>query len=187
MGATEEKMEAESNVRRWAGWLLGAAVTLQFYFVQELLAALALFAIGFAAVASVIVGLYSLQKGWEKAVLRIFGFDQVAARSLPARDFRLNGQAVERSKLSQELKTRNRNNTVTSDVSSPLFANGLSQYRANHSLGLGIHRNGISRSPARLIPRYSRKSRTLSPLMPRTRFESFIVLSARCPDGVLRQ
>jgi len=155
MGATEEKMEAESNVRRWAGWLLGAAVTLQFYFVQELLAALALFAIGFAAVASVIVGLYGLQKGWEKAVLRIFNFDQVAARSLPARDFRLNGQAMKRSKLSQELKTRNRNNTVTSDVSSPLFANGLSQYRANHSLGLGIHRNGISRSPARLIPRYS--------------------------------
>src|SRR5215472_6964691 len=111
--------------------------------------------LGFAAVASVIVGLYSLQKGWEKAVLRIFGFDQVAARSLPARDFRLNGQAVERSKLSQELKTRNRNNTVTSDVSSPLFANGLSQYRANHSLGLGIQRNGISRSPARLILRYS--------------------------------
>ena len=107
-----------------AEWLLGAAVALQFYFVQELLAALALFAIGFAAVASVIVGLYGLQKGWEKAVLRIFGFDQVAARSLPARDLRLNGQAVERSKLSQELKTRKINNTVTNDVSSP-FANGL--------------------------------------------------------------
>src|SRR5215469_1640194 len=63
MGASEEKMEAESNVRRWAEWLLGAAVALQFYFVQELLAALALFAIGFAGVASVIVGLYGLQKG----------------------------------------------------------------------------------------------------------------------------
>ena len=109
MGATEEKMETERNVRKWAGWPLGAAVALQFYFVQELLAALALFAIGFAGVASVIVGLYGLQKGWQKAVTRIFGFDQVAARSLLARDSRLNGQAVKRSKLSQELKTRNRN------------------------------------------------------------------------------
>jgi len=63
MGATEAKMDAESSVQRWAGWLLGAAVALQFYFVQELLAALALFAIGFAGVASVIVGLYGLQKG----------------------------------------------------------------------------------------------------------------------------
>lgn len=66
-------MEAESDLRKWAGWLLGAAVALQFYFVWELLAALALFAIGFAAVASVMVGLYGLQKGWEKAVTYVHG------------------------------------------------------------------------------------------------------------------
>ena len=126
MGATEAKMDAESSVQRWAGWLLGAAVALQFYFVQELLAALALFAIGFAVVASVMVGLYGLQKGWEKAVTRIFGFGQVATRILPARDLRLNGQAVERSKLPQESKTGNRNNTVTRDANLALFANGLS-------------------------------------------------------------
>jgi len=92
MGASEQKMEAESNVRKLAGLLLGAGVALQFYFFQEMLAALALFAIGFAAVALVMVGLYGLQKGWETAVTRIFGFDQVAARSLPVRDLGLNGQ-----------------------------------------------------------------------------------------------
>jgi len=109
MGASEQKMEAESNVRKLAGLLLGAGVALQFYFFQEMLAALALFAIGFAAVALVMVGLYGLQKGWETAVKRIFGFDQVAARSLPVRDLGLNGQSVARSRLSQELKTRSRN------------------------------------------------------------------------------
>jgi hypothetical protein len=88
---------------------LGAAVALQFYFFQELLAALALFAIGFAAVASVMVGLYVLQKGWEMAVTSIFSFDQVAARGVPAREPRLNREAVAPSKLSQELKTRKRN------------------------------------------------------------------------------
>src|SRR5215472_15693175 len=41
--------------------------------------------------------------------------------------------------------------------------------------------------PGQINPTLFSKSRTLSPLMPRTRFESFIVLSARCPDGVLRQ
>ena len=153
MGATEEKMEAASDIRKWAGWLLGAAVALQFYCVRELLAALALFAIGFAAVASVMAGLYGLQKGWEKVVRRIFDFDRVAARSLPAKDLRLNGQAVARSKLRQELKNRNRNrnrnNTVTRDASSALFANGLSDHRANDSFGLGTYHNGIRRALSR--------------------------------------
>lgn len=90
MGGTEERIVAENNVRKWTGCFLGAAVALQFYFVQELLAALALFAIGFAAAASVMVGLYVLQKGWEMAVTRIFSFDQVAARGVPAREPRLN-------------------------------------------------------------------------------------------------
>ena len=109
MGGTEERIVAKNNVRKWAGCFLGTAEALQFYFVQELLAALALFAIGFAAAASAVVGLYVLQKGWEMAVARIFSFDQVAARGVPAREARLNGEAVAPSKLSQELKTRKRN------------------------------------------------------------------------------
>src|SRR5215467_5058406 len=41
--------------------------------------------------------------------------------------------------------------------------------------------------PGQINPTLFSKSRTLSPLISRTRFESFTVLSARCPDGVLRQ
>ena len=52
-------------------WFLAVVVGLQLYFVRELLAAFALFAMGFAAVAFVIVSLYMLQKGWEVAVERV--------------------------------------------------------------------------------------------------------------------
>jgi len=44
---------------------------LQLYFVWELLAAFALFALGFAAIAFVVASLYMLQKGWEVAVARV--------------------------------------------------------------------------------------------------------------------
>jgi hypothetical protein len=63
-------MKTEGKNWKWAWWLLMAGVGLQFYFVQELVAALAFFAIGFAAVALVIVTLYMLQIGWEAAVSR---------------------------------------------------------------------------------------------------------------------
>ena len=109
MGVAEEKVGVGRNLRKWTGWFLGAAVALQFYFVQEMVAALALFAIAFAAVALVVLSLYGLQKVWEMAVTRVFGLDQMATRGLPARDLRLNGQVAAPSKLPQELKTRNRN------------------------------------------------------------------------------
>lgn len=54
-------------------WFLGIVVAFQLYFVRELLAAFALFALGFAAIAFVIGGLYMLQKGWEVAVARVAG------------------------------------------------------------------------------------------------------------------
>jgi hypothetical protein len=47
-------------------------VAWQFYFVRELIAAFAFFAIGFAAVALVFGSLYALQKSWEMGVTRLF-------------------------------------------------------------------------------------------------------------------
>jgi hypothetical protein len=64
-------MKNKDNSRKWMWWFLGVVVALQLYFVWELLAAFALFALGFAAVAFVIGGLYMLQKGWEVAVARV--------------------------------------------------------------------------------------------------------------------
>jgi hypothetical protein len=65
-------MKTESKNWKWAWCLLGAAVAWQFYFVRELIAAFALFAIGFVAVALVFGSLYTLQKGWEMGVTRLF-------------------------------------------------------------------------------------------------------------------
>jgi hypothetical protein len=52
-------------------WFLAVLVALQLYFVRELLAAFALFAMGFAAIAFAVCGVYMLQKGWEVAVERV--------------------------------------------------------------------------------------------------------------------
>jgi hypothetical protein len=65
-------MKTEGKNWKCAWWLLIAGVGLQFYFVQELVAAFVFCAIGFAALAVVIVTLYMLQKGWEKGVTRVF-------------------------------------------------------------------------------------------------------------------
>jgi hypothetical protein len=65
------RMKNKDNSRKWMWWFLGVVVALQLYFVWELLAAFALFALGFAAIAFVIASLYMLQKGWEVAVARV--------------------------------------------------------------------------------------------------------------------
>lgn len=52
-------------------WVLGTIAALQVYFVQELLAAFALFALAFLAVAGAIVSLYTLQRAWAVTVDRI--------------------------------------------------------------------------------------------------------------------
>lgn len=64
-------MRTKDNKRKWMWWFLGAVVAFQLYFVRELLAAFALFAIGFAAIAFVIASLYMLQKVWEAGVRRL--------------------------------------------------------------------------------------------------------------------
>jgi hypothetical protein len=63
--------KTKDNGRKWMWWFLAVVVALQMYFVKELLAAFALFAMGFAAIAFVVVSVYMLHKGWEVAVERV--------------------------------------------------------------------------------------------------------------------
>jgi hypothetical protein len=81
-------MKTEGKHWKWAWWLLLAGVCLQFYFVQELVAAFAFFAIGFAALALVFGSLYMLQKSWEMGVTRLFDTQKLAEPGLE-----LGGQA----------------------------------------------------------------------------------------------
>ena len=64
-------MKNRDKSRKWMWWFLGVVAALQLYFVRELLAAFALFAVAFAAIALVITSLYMLQRGWSVAVERI--------------------------------------------------------------------------------------------------------------------
>ena len=64
-------MKIKDGIRKWMWWALAALAALQLYVVRELLAAFALFAVAFAAIASVIFALYLVQKGWELAVSRV--------------------------------------------------------------------------------------------------------------------
>lgn len=65
------QMKTKDNNRKWMWWFLGIVLALQLYFVRELLAAFALFALGFAAIAFVVMSLYMLQKVWETGVQRV--------------------------------------------------------------------------------------------------------------------
>ena len=65
------KMKTEDKSRKWMWMFLTALVSLQMYFVWELLAVFVLFAVGFAAIAFVIGSLYMLHRGWALAVQRI--------------------------------------------------------------------------------------------------------------------
>src|SRR5580658_8273840 len=64
-------MKNKDSKRKWMWWFLGVVLALQLYVVRELLAAFALFALGFAALAFVVASLYMLQKSWELAVARL--------------------------------------------------------------------------------------------------------------------
>jgi len=63
-------MKTKDKSRKWM-WFLAALVSLQMYFVWELLAVFALFAVGFAAIAFAVGSLYMLHRGWALAVERI--------------------------------------------------------------------------------------------------------------------
>jgi len=77
-------MKTDGKNGKWGWWLLLAGAGLQFYFVQELVAALAFFAIGFAGLALVIVTLYILKKGWEAAVGRFTNSEDLSGPGLQA-------------------------------------------------------------------------------------------------------
>src|SRR5579863_3810753 len=64
-------MKTKDSKRKWMWWFLGVVLALQLYFVRELVAAFALFALGFAAIAFVVMSLYMLQKVWESGVQRV--------------------------------------------------------------------------------------------------------------------
>jgi len=59
---------------------LGIVAMTQIYFVRELLAAFALFAVLFAVIATGAVGIYVAQKGWEFAVSRVAASNNPAVR-----------------------------------------------------------------------------------------------------------
>ena len=64
------------NRRVWLWAFLVVLVLSQLYFVRELLAAFAIFAIGFAVIAFLVVTLYMLQKSCELAVARLAALRQ---------------------------------------------------------------------------------------------------------------
>jgi hypothetical protein len=78
-------MKTEGKSWKWAWWVPVAGVGLRFYFVQELVAVLAFFAVGFAVVAFVIVSLYVLQKGCAEAVARFTNSQDLSGPGLQAR------------------------------------------------------------------------------------------------------
>jgi hypothetical protein len=64
-------MKTKDKSRKWMWWFLAVVVAMQLYFVRELLAAFALFALGFAVIGLAIGGLYLLHQGWALAVERV--------------------------------------------------------------------------------------------------------------------
>jgi hypothetical protein len=64
-------MKTKDKGRKWMWTFLAVLVSLQMYFVWELLAVFALFAVGFAAIASVAGTLYTLHRAWAVAVERV--------------------------------------------------------------------------------------------------------------------
>ena len=63
--------KAKDTNRAWLWWFLAILVGAQVYVVQELAAVLALFTLGFAAIAALAASLYVVQKGWRLAAIRI--------------------------------------------------------------------------------------------------------------------
>lgn len=64
--------------RAWMWWFLVILAASQMYFVQELVGAFVLFAIGFAAIAAVVAGLYLVVKAWALALDRLADFRRPA-------------------------------------------------------------------------------------------------------------
>jgi hypothetical protein len=64
-------MSKQDRGRKWIWWFLGTIAAMQLYFVRELLAAFAIFILGFAAIGICIATLYMAQKTWEAGVAQL--------------------------------------------------------------------------------------------------------------------
>jgi hypothetical protein len=64
-------MKNKDKSRKWMWWFLGSLAAVQLYAVRELLAAFALFALGFLAIALGIGGVYLLHRAWAVSVDRL--------------------------------------------------------------------------------------------------------------------
>jgi len=64
-------MSKRDKGRKWIWIFLGVIAAMQLYFVRELLAAFAVFILGFAVIALAISSLYLAQKTWEAGVARL--------------------------------------------------------------------------------------------------------------------
>jgi membrane protein implicated in regulation of membrane protease activity len=64
-------MTHKDNRRKWMWLFLGILAALQLYAVRELLAAFAIFVLGFGAIAVSVGLLYFLHKAWEAGVTRV--------------------------------------------------------------------------------------------------------------------
>jgi hypothetical protein len=64
-------MSKKDKGRKWVWWFLGVIAAMQLYFVRELLAAFAIFILGFAVIGIAIGTLYFAQKTWEAGVARL--------------------------------------------------------------------------------------------------------------------
>ena len=63
-------MSKKDTRRKWMWLFLVVIASLQFYVVRELLAAFALFVLGFGSIALCVAALYLAQRGWEVGVAR---------------------------------------------------------------------------------------------------------------------
>lgn len=70
-GGSQVKLRKLDKDRKWMWWLLSVIAALQLYFVRELLAAFALFALGFLAIAGAVISLYALHRAWAVTVDRV--------------------------------------------------------------------------------------------------------------------
>jgi hypothetical protein len=61
-------MKTKDSSRKWMWWFLAVVLAMQLYFVRELLAAFALFVLGFGVIAFVLGALYMVHQGWAVAV-----------------------------------------------------------------------------------------------------------------------
>jgi uncharacterized membrane protein YhaH (DUF805 family) len=64
-------MKNKDKSRKWMWWLLGSLAAVQLYAVRELLAAFALFALGFMVIAVGIGSMYMLHRAWAVSVERL--------------------------------------------------------------------------------------------------------------------